>query len=105
MKQVKYQTITPKNYVIMTEQVNQVILIDVRTPEEYSLGKIKNAKLLPVLSMPYVLLEMYPDKEAPYVLYCRSGVRSKDAAIYMIQKGYQQVYDLGGIIDWPYEIV
>ena len=46
-----------------------------------------------------------PDKEATLLVYCRSGRRSKDAAQKLLALGYQSVYDFGGVIDWPYELV
>ena len=46
-----------------------------------------------------------PDKEATLLVYCRSGRRSKDAAEKLLKLGYQSVYDFGGVIDWPYELV
>ena len=49
--------------------------------------------------------EDMPDKEATLLSYCRSGRRSKDAAQKLLSLGYQNVYDFGGIIDWPYELV
>ena len=39
------------------------------------------------------------------LVYCRSGRRSKDAAQKLLALGYQIVYDFGGVIDWPYELV
>ena len=39
------------------------------------------------------------------LIYCRSGRRSKDAAQKLLALGYQSVYDFGGVIDWPYELV
>ncbi len=49
--------------------------------------------------------EALPDKEATLLIYCRSGRRSKDAAQKLLALGYQNVYDFGGVIDWPYELV
>ena len=49
--------------------------------------------------------EALPDKEATLLIYCRSGRRSKDAAQKLLALGYQSVYDFGGVIDWPYELV
>ena len=49
--------------------------------------------------------EALPDKEATLLVYCRSGRRSKDAAEKLLALGYQSVYDFGGVIDWPYELV
>ena len=45
-----------------------------------------------------------PDKDALIYLYCRSGSRSASGAYELIQMGYTNLHDLGGIIDWPYEV-
>ena len=45
------------------------------------------------------------DKQAVLLVYCRSGRRSHDAANKLLALGYENVYDFGGIIDWPYEKV
>ncbi len=79
-----------------------VVVLDVRTMEEYAGAHIPGAKLLPnetlVANAPAVL----PDKAAAILVYCRSGRRSKEAAEKLISLGYENVYDFGGIIDWPY---
>ena len=45
------------------------------------------------------------DLDQPLLLYCRSGRRSKEAAEKLAALGYTQVYEFGGIQDWPYEVV
>jgi phage shock protein E len=45
------------------------------------------------------------DKDAPIFVYCRSGNRSTSAASILVNLGYKNVYNLGGINNWPYEIV
>ena len=77
-------------YEMMASQ--EVVVVDVRTREEYDGGHIENAEAL-------------LDKEATLLIYCRSGRRSKDAAQKLLKLGYQSVYDFGGVIDWPYELV
>ena len=86
-------------YEMMASQ--EVVVVDVRTREEYDGGHIENAVLVPNES---IGSEM-PDKEATLLIYCRSGRRSKDAAQKLLELGYQSVYDFGGVIDWPYELV
>ena len=87
-------------YEMMVSQ--EVVVVDVRTREEYDSGHIENAVLVSIGSeMP----ETLPDKEATLLIYCRSGRRSKDAAQKLLALGYQSVYDFGGVIDWPYELV
>ena len=83
----------------------EVVVVDVRTQEEYDGGHIENAVLVPNESIGSEMPEALPDKEAPLLVYCRSGRRSKDAAEKLLALGYQSVYDFGGVIDWPYELV
>ncbi len=45
------------------------------------------------------------DTDAVILVYCRSGVRSEAASKALIELGYSNVYDFGGIIDWPYDTV
>lgn len=39
------------------------------------------------------------------LVYCRTGIRSKQASNKLVKLGYQNIYDFGGIVDWPYETV
>ena len=82
-----------------------IILVDVRTPEEFRDGHIPGAILLPVDEISTNAETVIPDKEATYFIYCRSGNRSAAAADQLVEMGYENVYDLGGINDWPYETV
>ncbi len=45
------------------------------------------------------------NKEATIFVYCRSGSRSSLAAKTLVEQGYKNVYNLGGIINWPYEVI
>ena len=90
-------------YEMMASQ--EVVVVDVRTREEYDGGHIENAVLVPNESIGSEMPETLPDKEATLLIYCRSGRRSKDAAQKLLELGYQSVYDFGGVIDWPYELV
>ena len=90
-------------YEMMASQ--EVVVVDVRTREEYDGGHIENAVLVPNESIGSEMPDALPDKEATLLVYCRSGRRSKDAAQKLLALGYQSVYDFGGVIDWPYELV
>ena len=94
---------TEEAYEMMASQ--EVMVVDVRTQEEYNGGHIENAVLVPNESIGSEMPEALPDKEATLLVYCRSGRRSKDAAEKLLALGYQSVYDFGGVIDWPYELV
>ena len=90
-------------YEMMASQ--EVVVVDVRTRKEYDGGHIENAVLVPNESIGSEMPETLPDKEATLLIYCRSGRRSKQAAEKLLKLGYQNVYDFGGVIDWPYELV
>ena len=90
-------------YEMMASQ--EVVVVDVRTREEHESGHIENAVLVPNESIGSEMPEALPDKEATLLIYCRSGRRSKEAAQKLLELGYQNVYDFGGVIDWPYELV
>lgn len=81
-----------------------VIIVDVRTQAEYDEGYIPNAILIPNESIEGEPKELV-DKDATILVYCRSGNRSAQAAKKLVDLGYTNVYDFGGIIDWPFEIV
>lgn len=78
--------------------------VDVREPSEYVTGHIPGAKLLPLGLIRIKADQVIPDKEAPWLVYCRSGQRSAMAARQLEAMGYHNVYDLGGILAWPYQV-
>lgn len=82
-------------------QSKAVIVLDVRTQEEYAEGHIKNAKLLP-LDQIDAIGDIAKTSDT-ILVYCRSGNRSAQAAQYLVEAGYTNVYDFGGILSWPYE--
>ena len=84
---------------------DSIILLDVRTPEEYREGHIPGAKLLPVNDIEAKAETEIPEKSATYIVYCRSGSRSAAASVQLVELGYENIYDLGGINDWPYDQV
>ena len=96
-----YEQISPQEAKKRMDNEEDVIILDVRTQEEYDSGHIKNAVCLPnedILSEPDIL----PDKGQHILVYCRSGNRSKQAAQKLADMGYENVLEFGGILDWPY---
>lgn len=80
---------------------NDVILLDVRTPEEISKGKIGDALEADVLSPGFKAHIQDLDHEKNYVVYCRSGRRSVTASEIMVRAGFIHVYNLvGGYKEW-----
>lgn len=78
----------------------EVILVDVRTNDEYVQGHIPGAVLLPYDAVDKLAAEVLPDKGARIVVYCRSGRRSAIAADALRALGYADVRDFGGINRW-----
>lgn len=74
------------------------LLVDVRTPSEFREGHIAGAVNIDLQQLSRRLGELPHDK--PVVLYCRSGSRSATAANLLARAGYDNVYDLGGVIAW-----
>jgi len=75
------------------------IFLDVRTQEEYDEGHIESAINIPVDKLENRLGELPEDKSI--IVYCRSGIRSNNAANILIDNGFTQVYDMsGGILEW-----
>ena len=87
----------------MMESVDDFILLDVRTEEEFRENRIGGAILIPDYEISARAGLELPDKDAVILIYCRSGRRSENAARELADMGYTNVYDFGGIIDWPYE--
>ena len=66
---------------------HEAAAVDVREPDEFAVGHIPGAKLLPLGQVLSRAAEVLPDKNAVWLVYCRT-----------------RLYDLGGILSWPYEI-
>ena len=82
----------------------EVIILDVREQDEYDSGHIPGAVLLPVGTIDEdTAAEVIPEKDSTVLVYCRSGNRSKTASSTLVELGYTNVYEFGGINTWPYE--
>ena len=81
------------------------VLLDVRTQEEFNAGHIPTAILLPYDEINLKAATVLPDKEKEIVLYCRSGRRSAIAKKALVELGYKDVKDFGGISRWQGELV
>ena len=102
---IEYKRITAEEAKARMDSGDEIIILDVRTEEEYNSGHIPNAILIPNETITDKMPDLLPDLEAEILIYCRSGNRSAQAAKKLIAIGYTNVYDFGGIIDWPYDTV
>jgi rhodanese-related sulfurtransferase len=89
----------------MLDNNSDIILLDVREESEYLEAHIPGAMLFPLGFISTNASTLIPDKTRLYIVYCHSGNRSSQAADILSQLGYAFIYDMGGIINWPYETV
>jgi len=82
-----------------------IILLDVRTREEYIEKHIPGSTLIPLNVLAREASKKLQDKHATVFIYCRSGSRSRTAVKMLLKQGHTKVFDLGGIAHWPYETV
>ena len=103
-KKAEYKKITSDEAKKMIE-TQKVIVVDVRTLEEYTEGHIPNAISVPLETIENKAEAKLKNKDDLILVYCRSGRRSREAALKLIEKGYTNVIDFGGIKDWNGEVV
>ena len=89
---------------IMDESPDSVLL-DVRTLQEFSERRIEGAILLPHDQISLFTTNFIKDKATIVLVYCRTGIRSNLAALQLVSLGFRNVFDFGGINDWPFETV
>lgn len=104
-KFAEYNKITATQAKTMMENETDYILLDVRTQEEFDQKHIEGAILIPDTEIATRAEDELTDKSQKIFVYCRSGNRSKAATKKLIEMGYTNVYDFGGINDWQYDTV
>lgn len=82
-----------------------VVILDVRTPEEFNgpLGHLGHALLIPVQNLGERLTELEPYKSRTIVVYCRTGHRAGRATALLKGKGFNAFNIDGGITKWNAE--
>ena len=102
----QYRRISPQLAKEMIDSGDPVVIVDVRTRQEYAQGHIAGALLIPNET---IVTSERPadlsDPEATILVYCRRGNRSAQAARKLVSLVYVNVYDFVGVIDWPYDLV
>ncbi|KHE72051.1 rhodanese-like domain-containing protein [Halobacillus sp. BBL2006] len=98
------EEITPQEVERMIEENNKLTIIDVREDEEVAEGMVPTAKHIPLGRIPNEVDHLPKDQQ--YVMICRSGRRSMNAAEFMKEKGFQDVKNMeGGMLKWNGELV
>ncbi len=99
-----YMKISAEEAKEIMDGTKEFVLVDVREVDEYDEGHIQGALLIPYDEIEERAKMELADKEQLILVYCRSGRRSAIAAQSLVDLGYTNVKDFGGIMDWPYEI-
>ena len=102
---ITYTQISMDEAVTMMEEETDYIILDVRRPDEFADKHIQNAINVPNETIGEEEIPELPDKDQMILVYCRSGNRSKQASEKLATLGYTNVYEFGGINDWPGETV
>ena len=99
-----YVNITAEEAKRIMDSEEGYIILDVRTREEYDQGHIPGAIVISHGEIEEKAEDVLMDKDQLILVYCRSGRRSKIAAEALVEQGYTNIKEFGGIIDWPYEV-
>ena len=99
-----YMNITAEEAKQIMDSEDGYIILDARTQEEYDQGHIPGAIVISHEEIAEKAEEVLTDKDQLILVYCRSGRRSKIAAEALVELGYTNIKEFGGIIDWPYEV-
>jgi rhodanese-related sulfurtransferase len=84
----------------INEAFENTILLDVRNQDEFDDWFIAGSILIPVAELESRLSEL-PDKDAVIIVYCKAGGRSATAHEILTANGYEHVYDMQSIYNWP----
>ena len=98
-----YLNITAEEAKQIMDNEEGYIILDVRTREEYDQGHIPGAIVISHEEIAEKAEDVLTDKDQLILVYCRSGRRSKIAAEALVELGYTNIREFGGISDWPYE--
>ena len=103
MQEIVYENITAEEAKRIMDTQTGYVILDVRTQEEYDEKHIPGAILIPDYEIREKAEGILTDKNQLILVYCRSGRRSKLASEDLLELGYTNIKEFGGIIDWPYE--
>ena len=99
-----YKQVSMEEGLELMEADSDYILLDVRRDDEFEEGHIPGAISIPNESIGTEEIAELPDKNQTIYVYCRSGNRSKQASQKLVDLGYTDVIEFGGIIDYSGEI-
>ena len=102
-KNKKFSHISPTDAKHRFATGEKLYLIDVRTPPEYSENHIPNSISIPLANLKSKFNEITKILDSEIIVYCQSGMRAEKACSELVNMGYTNIKNLGGIASWPYE--
>ena len=99
-----YTVVTMEDGLEMMSEEKDFILLDVRRKNEFAEGHIPGAVNLPNEAIGKDEIPLLPRKDQRIFIYCRSGRRSKQAAMKLYRLGYTNIIEFGGILDYDGEL-
>ncbi len=97
---------------IFAEEVKQItstpsstnLIIDVRTPKEFSDGHIPKSLNIPLDDIKNTVMSKNINKHTKIIIYCNTGSRARKASTLLDSLGFTNIYVLGGLNSWPYPL-
>ena len=99
-----YQQVDAETAKKLMDTEDDYVILDALTQAEYDESHIPGAILIPHDTVTTAAEDALPDKGQLILVYCRSGNRSKQASQALVDLGYTNVVEFGGINSWPYEV-
>ena len=99
-----YKHLSADEAIKIMQTEKNILILDVRTREEYDKKHIPNAVLLPIEELRKGNFEPLKDKNQKILIYCWTGRRAEDSAQILADNGYKNVYEFGGLVDWTGEV-
>ena len=104
-EKITYKHLTQDEAVKMIADKTDALVLDVRTADEFEKKHIPNAISVPLEELRSGNFSSMPDKNQTILIYCWTGRRAQDSAQVLVDNGYKNVYEFGGLTDWTGPVV
>jgi sulfur-carrier protein adenylyltransferase/sulfurtransferase len=96
-----FDEVYPEEVKARLDAGEDLVIVDVRQPEEHAEKNIPSAILIPLNTLPERIDELAPYKDREIIVYCKAGGRSARACEYMVESGFAKPVNLiGGMMAW-----
>jgi rhodanese-related sulfurtransferase len=100
---MNFKTITPGQFEARRRAGEDLLLVDVREPEEFEIARVEGARLLPMSRFNEWATKLDPERETVFI--CHHGIRSAQLCALLSRRGFDRIYNLtGGIDRWSKEV-